>query len=105
MIVEKHIVAIEKHYHCVCLDKFVVMPNHIHLILVIENGQQVNAAQIVGQFKSGVTREIRSRIPDIVLWQRSFHDHIIRNQKQYERIWAYIDTNPMRWKKDCYFVE
>ena len=103
IIAEKHIAAIERHYHCVHVDKFVVMPNHIHLILVIECGQQVNATQIVGQFKSGVTREIRSRIPNMMLWQRSFHDHVIRNKAGYEKIWTYIENNPKKWEEDCFY--
>ena len=82
------------------------MPNHIHLILVLKNGsEKPNINQIIGQFKSGVSREIHNVISDIEIWQRSFHDHIIRNQNSYEKIWLYIDSNPVNWSKDCFFVD
>ena len=37
------------------------------------------------------------------IWQRSFHDHIIRDEKDYLKIWQYIDENPMRWEWDCFY--
>ena len=55
---------------------------------------------IVRGYKSGVSRNI-----GFSLWQRSFHDHIIRNETEYQRIWQYIDENPARWPEDCYFVK
>ena len=97
------------HYSSVKIDKYVVMPNHIHMIVVIgcENReeQKPSLEQVIGAYKSGVTRKIRISSPDMEVWQRSFHDHVIRNQKDYERIWGYIDTNPMRWEKDCFYME
>ena len=91
------------------IDKFVVMPNHVHMIVVIgctENlRKNPSLNQVVGLYKSGVTREIHEIDPECKVWQRSFHDHVIRDQMDYERIWGYIDTNPMRWDKDCFYVE
>ena len=37
------------------------------------------------------------------VFQRSFHDHIIRNERDYQKIWEYIETNPLRWKEDCFY--
>ena len=99
------VMHIPLHYSGVKIDKFVVMPNHIHMILILEQGAVINAEQVIGQYKSGVSREIRKIDPEFVLWQRSFHDHIIRNQKQYEKIWMYIENNPLRWEKDCFYIE
>ena len=104
-IAQRHIQKIEKHYNGAYVDKYVVMPNHVHMILVITKGGEVGLAQIVGQYKSGVTREVRKKQPDIQLWQRSFHDHVIRNQKQYEQIWTYIENNPHKWEEDCFYTE
>ena len=104
-LVNRHVQQIEKHYGNVYVDKYVVMPNHVHMILVIRNRGEVGLEQIVGQFKSGVTREARKTAPNIQLWQRSFHDHVIRNQKQYEQIWTYIENNPLKWHDDCFFTE
>ena len=98
------VMEIPHHFPKNHVERFVIMPNHIHMILVVEPGG-ANAAVVVGACKSHISRLVHRICPELKLWQESFHDHIIRNQKQYERIWAYIDTNPMRWKKDCYFVE
>lgn len=103
-IVERHIQNIPGFYQNVFVDQYVVMPNHIHLILVLNNGDHnPTVPLIIAQFKRGVTKEIRSIFPDKILWQRSFHDHIIRNQKEYEKIWTYIENNPLNWDKDCFY--
>ena len=105
LIAKRHILELSQHYSHVSVDKFVIMPNHIHMILVLTRDNYNDVKQVIGQFKSGVTREVRRIDPNIVLWQRSFHDHIIRNQKSYEMIWMYIETNPIRWEKDCFYNE
>ena len=38
------------------------------------------------------------------IWQRSYHDHIIRDKNDYNKIWEYIDTNILKWKSDCFFT-
>ena len=43
------------------------------------------------------------KYPDIKIWQRSFHDHIIRNQLEYEKIWQYIQFNWQKWEQDCFY--
>ena len=37
------------------------------------------------------------------IWQRSYHDHIIRGENDYQKIWEYIDTNPLKWELDCFY--
>ena len=101
-IAEHSISAIEHHFPNVRVDKFVVMPNHIHLILDLY-AQGTSLTNIIGQFKAFVSKEIHKTEPDRTVWQTSFHDHIIRNQKAYEKIWLYIDSNPQNWEKDCFF--
>ena len=72
--------------------------------LVIEEGlNNPNLNQIVAQYKSGVTRKIREILPDMRVWQRSYHDHVIRDQKGYEKIWTYIENNPLKWEEDCFY--
>ena len=105
-IVKSHILQISAHYKSVYVDKFVIMPNHIHLIIVLDNDSvKTNMNQVIGQLKSGVSREIHKLIPEMEVWQRSFHDHIIRDQNSYEKIWLYIESNPVNWNKDCFFVD
>ena len=106
MIVKKHIQQISSYYECVIVDKFVVMPNHVHMILILkEHERKPNVSLVVGQFKRGVTKEIRNLYPDIHVWQRSFHDHIIRSQESYEKIWLYIEGNPQCWDRDCFYID
>lgn len=85
------------------------MPNHIHLLLRIEadNGRTVCApttkplvSRVVWGFKQYVTRQLGRSI-----WQKNYHDHIVRNEADYLRIWQYIDTNPTKWCEDCYYTE
>ena len=106
IIAETEIMNLSVHYETVLIDKFVVMPNHIHMILVIEEGlNNPNLNQIVAQYKSGVTRKIREILPDMRVWQRSYHDHVIRDQNGYEKIWTYIENNPLKWEEDCFYCK
>ena len=95
---------ISAHFPGNWVDSFVVMPNHIHMILVVEPGG-TDATVVIGQYKSQVSKEIHKIDPKRKIWQTSFHDHGIRNYRQYQHIREYIETNPMRWKEDCFFVE
>ena len=95
---------IPSHFSNVTVDKFVVMPNHVHAIIVLKESQ-VNLSTVIGLYKSFVTKKIHEHMPDFRVWQASFHDHVIRNQKSYEKIWTYIDTNPIKWSEDCFYEE
>ena len=101
---EKAIRYIHDRYDYVSIDKYVIMPNHIHLIVVLINNSGGHGSPplqtIIGQLKSYTTN-----IYGDILWQRSFHDHIIRGEKDYRKIWEYIDTNPQRWASDCFYNE
>lgn len=103
--VDKAINNIPNHYPCVSVDKYVVMPNHIHLILRWDspgNGRAMRAptvSTVINQMKGYVTKQI-----GFSLWQKLFHDHIIRSDEEYAKIWEYIDTNPLKWEDDCYYI-
>ena len=109
MISYECIELISKFYPNVQIDKFVVMPNHIHMIVVIgakeKQAKLPNLSHVIGQYKMAVTKKIRLLKPDLIVWQRSFHDHIIRNQKSFEKIWLYIENNPVKWEDDCFYSE
>ena len=103
---ENQILQLGSHYNGLSVLKYVVMPNHIHLIIQLDNHpESPDIRQVMAQYKSGVSREIRKINPDWNVWQRSFHDHIIRNQKSFENIWNYIEGNPQCWEKDCFYVD
>ena len=103
LICEKYINNINIKYENVTINKYVIMPNHIHLIIFLHGTMKAssptkNIENIVRSFKIMVTKEIGNSI-----WQRSYHDHIIRGGKDYQKIWEYIDTNVIRWEKDCFY--
>ena len=86
------------------IDKFVVMPNHIHVIMVISNPADCPSIhQIIASYKTGVTKQIRSICPGLAVWQRSFYDHIIRNVHDYDEIIKYIHENPLNWLYDEFY--
>lgn len=103
-IVNDAINAIPEHYPNVELTQYVIMPNHIHLILSIPydgSKSQVTSTSIsviVGHLKRAITCKIGESI-----WQRSFYDHIIRGEKDFEEISAYIYNNPLGWEKDSLY--
>ena len=96
---------IPEHYAHVELDAHVIMPNHMHGIIVLhDDPHKVTLGHIINTFKGAVTRTAR-KIPldidlDYPVWHRNFHDHIIRNQRDYETIVQYVATNPARWEED-----
>lgn len=108
-IAQKELADLENRHQRLQVTKSVVMPNHIHAIIAIgcdgKEGALPDLNVVIGQYKSGVSRRIHKTVPDLQVWQRSYHDHGIRNQTDYEKIWAYIDSNPQRWRDDCYFEE
>ena len=104
-IAEDCLKRIEKINPAITVDKYVIMPNHIHVVLIISenNDRSTNIATVIGQYKMAVTKRIRAEDPGIIVWQRSFHDHVIRNQQGYEKIWLYIEDNPRKWEEDCFY--
>jgi len=113
VIAEKELTNIPTHFENVKIDKYVIMPNHIHCILSIINDSETEPAErsrpfptstIVGLYKSGVSKIVHAKYPDITLWQKSYHDHIIRGEADYQKIWQYIDENRLKWQEDEYYI-
>ncbi|MBP3683945.1 MAG: transposase [Oscillospiraceae bacterium] len=101
-IAETGILEIPIHYPEVRIEHYAVMPNHVHILLYLSDGKN-SMDQIIGKYKAHVTRQIHKIHPDLKIWQDSFHDHIIRDEKGFQKIWLYIDSNPMNWEKDCFY--
>ncbi len=99
-----------EHFSYLDLIEFVVMPNHIHGIIFIDNNdyslQKIKSlSEIMGAFKTTSSKKIHlAGLPEF-LWQRSFHDHIIRNDISFQRIQNYIQNNPINWTNDTYFIQ
>ena len=108
IITQKHIERISDLYTDIAVDKYVIMPNHIHMILTILEETGTSRApsptnSIVAKTVSTMKRFIGKELGYSV-FQRSFYDHIIRNEQDYLEIWNYIDTNPIRWQEDRFYV-
>ena len=124
-LAEKYWVEIPQHFPFVKLGVFVVMPNHVHGIIIIDkpdddsttvpqpqsmghkrfqNQGKNTLSSIVGSYKSVVTKEARIINPHFA-WQSRFYDHIIRDKKSYDRISEYIINNPLNWKDDKHNLE
>ena len=97
-IVKQHIYIIEELYKNIIIDEYVIMPNHLHILLLIKYKNGITISKIIKHFKANISREIGYSI-----WQKSFYEHIIRNDKEYLNIKEYIKNNIINWKKDEYF--
>jgi REP element-mobilizing transposase RayT len=135
-IAKKYWQEIPKHYPDVTLDVFIVMPNHVHGILTIQNDNHVGAqnlaplqknkttrnlalsqekkhqfqkiiprslGSIIRGYKIGVTKWFRANTNIHIVWQRNYHEHIIRNEKSLKKIRNYIFHNATKWKKDKFY--
>ena len=109
-IVEKNIISGNR-IPGICVDKFVIMPNHIHMILFVDgdlsngtSGAPSPTNAIIPHFVSTLKRFCNRDIGEQI-FQRSYHDHVIRGEKDYLKIWEYIENNPAKWKEDCFYQE
>ncbi len=107
-IAEKHINKLNTFYNEILIDNFVIMPDHIHLLITISNGQSgtpvptrsndkidnknSTIAKFVSTFKRFCNKEYDKNI-----WQPRYYDHIIRNQEDYNEKWDYIENNPKKY--------
>jgi putative transposase len=101
---------LEAQYEYVELGAWVVMPNHFHGILVIRRGDSRIAptpkikplGRLIGAFKTVSTKHINllRNTEGQVVWQRNYYEHIIRNDREWENIHRYIESNPSMWAED-----
>ena len=104
--------------HCVAtVEHYVIMPNHIHLIVAIRDTENLRAiresplrsrsviSKTIGYIKMAASKEIHDQLGDMPIWQRSFYDHVIRDRRDYEKIAKFIHENPLRWQYDCFYTQ
>lgn len=106
----KQLALMADFYDTIKLEKYIVMPNHIHILLYIpDNGDgqcgrsvptNSEIAKFVGTFKRFCNRQYGKNI-----WQMRSHDHVIRSEKDYLKIWSYIEHNAAKWQQDCFYVD
>lgn len=110
-ITEKLLLEITKRYEEINIDKYVIMPNHIHLLIALKNDGRGNPSPTIdramGWFKYMATKEINNLYGTFCrkIFQRSFHDHIVRGDEDYREIWQYIDNNPTKWTEDKFYIK
>ena len=93
------------------IDKYIIMPNHVHILVVIENAEDGGASgkprptdAMIPKFVSSLKR-YTNRACKTELWQTGSYDHIIRDEADYMIKWQYIDNNPAKWIEDEYYSE
>ena len=105
LIVHKWIRETENKFPDITIDKYAVMPDHLHLIVTIKKWQAgCSLPDVMRFFKTMTTNEYIRGVKngtltpfDGKLWQKSYYDHVIRNQQDYNEIWEYIENNPAKW--------
>ena len=117
-IAETWMQKIPEKFPQVSLCHYVIMPNHVHILLVIDAGEGTGGHMgpplqaILDWYKTMTTnayiRNVREgTLPPFQkrIWQRGYYEHIVRNESDYLNIWTYIDQNPARWTQDEYYQE
>lgn len=109
-VADRYIRQMNDFYHDIQVKRYVIMPNHIHLLIVVSDSgasgtppptkQNATIARFVSTFKRFCNKEYGGNI-----WQRNYYDHIIRNRKDYEDHVKYIYENPIHWAKDDMYIE
>ena len=103
-IAEEQLFLLEKRYPSLKIDQYVIMPNHIHAIFILEEAPGVNSrpttTDIVCAYKSLTTGHCKKVRPIDKLFQTSFYEHVIRGREDYEEIAEYIINNPKQWELD-----
>lgn len=104
-IVQYVLFDLPKHYPHVELDVFCIMPNHVHIILVLNHDVLVKRhplSEVIRALKSFSAKRINvlRKTAGIPVWQRNYYEHIIRNVKDYETKRNYILSNPQNWEND-----
>jgi len=104
-VLKENLLKLPERFPHMTVDRYVIMPNHTHIILLLDYVEagaspRPTIMDAVCVLKSLTTRGCKKIRLFYKLFQTSFYEHVIRNQVDYEMIAAYIDSNPMQWKKD-----
>ena len=97
-------------YQHIQIDKYVIMPNHVHMIInILYDPNDTSRApsrtnETIPAFVSMLKRFTNKQCGEKI-WQRGFYDHVIRTQHDYAQIWQYVDENPTKWESDEYYEQ
>jgi REP element-mobilizing transposase RayT len=109
-ISEEQLLLLEERYPYLKIDRYVIMPNHIHAVIILGHrtagaSPRPTVVDIVCAYKSLTTRECKKNGLKETLFQSSFFEHVIRNQNEYYEIRKYINNNPSQWYFDELYNE
>jgi len=109
-IVEQCRINISSIYENVSLEDFIIMPNHIHAVISIDENEAIDnrpygtLSKVIKWFKQATTKQLHEAWLQSFKWQKSFYDHVVRNEQDLLRIQEYILLNPYKWKNDEYYL-
>jgi REP element-mobilizing transposase RayT len=117
---------IPRHYPHAMVDAYIIMPNHVHGIIIIDTDvgaihelplhnqiiqnmkfrRNMLIPKIIGRFKMNTAKQINTirQTPAIPLWQRNYYEHIIRNETELNKTREYIHNNSLNWESDDYYI-
>ena len=115
-IAKKHIKEIVEHYKHISIQKYVIMPNHIHILLRISNNN--DGTSNINDGTSMTPSPTNAVVPSFVstfkrfvhkdcgfsFFQRTYHDRIIRDEEDYQAKWNYMENNPIKWAEDEFYT-
>lgn len=114
IIAKDQILWLENQYSYAVVHSYVVMPNHVHMVIEIDSSKSKrdfpdipikikSLSQLLGAYKTTTSKMIHTAGYTDFSWHRSFHDHIIRDEKAYSDIVNYINKNPQKWLEDKFY--
>ena len=100
-IAENQLLEMNARYKHLHVDHYVIMPDHVHIILTITDPTLCNASEdmknsVISQFV-GTFKRFTNKAYGHNIWQPRSNDHVIRNEKDYLTRWQYMDNNPLNW--------
>jgi REP element-mobilizing transposase RayT len=103
-VTEKYIGNVNIKYDNITVDKYVIMPNHIHLLITFDHSNNNNGGMLTSSpTLHTVVRSLKTMVTKTVghpVWQESYYDRVIRNDAEFQETWKYIDENPLKWQED-----
>ena len=105
LVLRKGLRDTQTHFPNISIDKYVIMPDHLHILITIrERHEGRSLPDVIQFFKTTTTNNYIRGVKagmlapfDKKLWQKSYYDHVIRNQQDYDETWQYIENNPTKW--------
>jgi putative transposase len=103
-IAQLHLQKLERHHANLILDRSVVMPNHLHGIMILDSSieDSKSISEIIGSFKTFSARKINKirKLKGVPVWQRNYYERIIRTETELDYVRQYIVNNPINWQID-----